>query len=468
MQAMEYIENRTFDEIRVGDSATLVRTLRPEDIQLFAIMSGDVNPAHVDPEYARSSMFREVIAHGMWGGALISTVLGTQFPGPGTIYIDQTLHFSRPVGVGDTITVTLTATRKFDHNHHILFDCVCTNQDGQKVIRGTAEVLAPTEKIKRPRVELPEVTLLDREARYLHLLERTRGLAPIPMAVVHPCDKESLLGVVAATQADLIVPTLIGPKAKILSVAEQQGVDLSGVAIIDVEHSHAAAAEAVALVRAGKAEALMKGSLHTDELMGEVVGPNGLRTARRISHVFLADVPTYPKPLLITDAAINIEPELECKADIVRNAIDLALILGIVEPKVAILAAVETVTPKMRATLDAAALCKMADRGQITGGVLDGPLAFDNAVSIVAAKTKGILSAVAGRADILVVPDLESGNMLANQLEYLAEALLTGVVVGARVPIVLTSRADTAETRAASCAIAVLMAHARRKTAKTT
>ena len=467
MQAMEHIENRTFDEIQVGDCATLVRTLKPEDIQLFAIMSGDVNPAHVDPEYAKSSMFREVIAHGMWGGALISTVLGTQFPGPGTIYIDQTLHFSRPVGIGDTITIAITATRKFDHNHHILFDCVCTNQDGQTVIRGTAEVLAPTEKIKRPRVELPEVTILDREARYQHLLERTRGLAPIPMAVAHPCDKESLLGVVEAAQAGLIIPTLIGPVAKMRAVAEQQGIDLAGLTLVDVEHSHAAAAEAVALARAGKVEALMKGSLHTDELMSEVVAANGLRTARRISHVFLADVPTYPKPLLITDAAINIEPDLECKADIVRNAIDLALVLGIVEPKVAILAAVETVTPKMRATLDAAALCKMADRGQIAGGVLDGPLAFDNAISIVAAKTKGILSAVAGRADILVVPDLESGNMLAKQLEYLAEALMTGVVVGARVPIVLTSRADTAETRAASCAIALLMAHAKRKAAKT-
>jgi phosphate acetyltransferase len=328
-------------------------------------------------------------------------------------------------------------------------------------------VLAPTEKVKRPRVELPEVTLVDREARYQHLIARTRGLAPVPMAVAHPCDKESLLGVVEATQAGLIVPILIGPLAKMRAVAEQQGVDLAGIELVDVEHSHAAAARAVALAREGRVEALMKGSLHTDELMGEVVAANGLRTARRISHVFLADVPTYPKPLLITDAAINIEPDLECKADIVRNAIDLALVLGIPEPKVAILAAVETVTPKMRATLDAAALCKMADRGQITGGVLDGPLAFDNAISLVAAKTKGILSAVAGRADILVVPDLESGNMLAKQLEYLAEALLTGVVVGARVPIVLTSRADTAETRAASCAIALLMAHAKRRQAQT-
>jgi phosphate acetyltransferase len=194
MLAMNYIENRTYDEIKVGDSATLTRTLKPEDIQLFAIMSGNVNPAHVDPEYAKSSMFREVIAHGMWGGALISTVLGTQFPGPGTIYIDQTLHYCRPVGLGEVIKVTLKATRKFDHNHHIVFDCLCTNQDGQKVIGDTAEVLAPTEKIKRERIEMPEVTLLDREARYQHLLARAKGMPPALMAVARPCDAESLRG----------------------------------------------------------------------------------------------------------------------------------------------------------------------------------------------------------------------------------------------------------------------------------
>ena len=463
MSPMNYIENRTYDEINVGDTATLTRTLKPQDIQLFAIMSGDVNPAHVDPEYAKSSMFREVIAHGMWGGALISTVLGTQFPGPGTIYIDQTLHFSRPVGLGDIITVKLTATRKFDHNHHIIFDCLCTNQDGQKVIAGTAEVLAPTEKIKRERIEMPEVTLLDRDARYQHLLDRTKGMAPVLMAVAHPCDAESLGGVVTAFEAGLIVPILVGPAAKIRALAREHEFDLGTMEIIDVAHSHDSAAQAVALVRAGRAEALMKGSLHTDELMGEVVAVTGLRTERRVSHVFIADVPTYPRTLLITDAAINIEPTLDDKVDIVQNAIDLAHILGVAEPKVAILAAVETVTAKMRATIDASALCKMADRGQITGGVLDGPLAFDNAVSIVAAKTKGINSAVAGRADILVVPDLESGNMLAKQLEYLADALLAGVVVGASVPIVLTSRADSAQARAASCAIALLMANAKRK-----
>ena len=466
MTRTDYIENRTYDEIQVGDSASLTRTLKPEDIQLFAVMSGDVNPAHVDPEYAKSSMFHEVIAHGMWGGALISTVLGTQFPGPGTIYIDQTLHFSRPVGVGDTITVTLTATRKFDHNRHIVFDCVCANQDGQKVIRGTAEVLAPTEKIRRTRIVLPGVAIFDRAARYQHLLARAKGMESIRMAVAHPCDAESLGGVMTALKANLIVPILVGPAAKIRAVAEEQGFDLGGIEIVDASHSHAAAAQAVALVRAGRAEALMKGSLHTEELMSEIVAPGtGLRTERRISHVFLADVPTYPRPLLITDAAINIDPSLTEKVDIVQNAIDLAHVLGIPDPKVAILAAIETVNPAMRATTDAAALCKMAERRQITGGVIDGPLAFDNAVSLVAAKTKGILSAVAGRADILLVPDLESGNMLAKQLEYFAGALLAGLVVGASVPIVLTSRADSAESRAASCAIAVLMAHAKRKRA---
>jgi len=455
-----YIENVTFDEIKVGDSARLVRTLRPEDIHLFAAMSGDVNPTHVDVEYARSSQFREVVAHGMWGGALISSVLGTEYPGPGTVYVGQTLRFHRPVTIGDTITVTITVSQKFDHNHHVLFDCVATNQDDMKVITGTAEVLAPIDKVKRQRITLPEVTISDKALRYQHLLSAAGGLSPIPIAVAHPCDAESLRGPLFARDAGLVIPLLVGPEKRIRALAEELGLDLSGVKIIDQPHSHAAAARAVQLAHRGEVEAVMKGSLHTDELMTEVVAKEGgLRTARRISHVFVADVPTYPRPLLITDAAVNIEPTLEDKVDIVQNAIDLAHMMGIAEPKVAILAAVETVTSKMRSTIDAAALCKMADRGQIRGGLLDGPLAFDNAVSLVAAKTKGIVSAVAGRADILVVPELESGNMVAKQLEYLADAVLAGVVLGTRVPIVLTSRADSAETRTASCAIAQLIAH---------
>ncbi len=460
----QYIQNRTFDEIQVGDVALLQRTLKPEDIHLFAVMSGDVNPTHVDAEYARSSQFREVVGHSMWGSTLISSVLGTEFPGPGTVYVSQSLNFWRPITIGDTLSISVTCREKFEHNHHILLDCLAVNQDGLKVIDGVAEVQAPTEKVKRARIHLPEVTISDRELRYRHLLSITSGLAPIPMAVAHPCDAESLRGPVQAAEAGLIIPILVGPEYKIRSVAEEQRLDLKGFRIVDVPHSHASAETAVAMCRSGEVEALMKGSLHTDELMSAVVSrTNGLRTARRISHVFLADVPTYPHPLMITDAAINIEPSLEVKVDIVQNAIDLGLILGLNEPKVAILSAVETVTSKLRSTIDAAALCKMADRGQIKGGLLDGPLAFDNAVSLVAAKTKGIRSAVAGNADILVVPDLESGNMVAKQLEYLGNALMAGVVLGARVPIVLTSRADTAETRTASCAVAQLMAHKKRE-----
>ncbi len=460
-----YLVNKLYDEINIGDSASLKRTLMPEDVKLFAVLTGDVNPAIVDPKFSESGMFREVIAHGMWSGSLISTVLGTQFPGPGTILIDQSLHFARPVTIGDTVTIKVTVKQKFDHNRHIVFDCVCSNQEGLQVVRGTAEVLAPTEKVSRlEEVHMPEIRIDDKHERYTHLLSRVKGLEPIPTAVAHPCDKESLKGPVIAFQEGIIEPILVGPENKIRSVAEEFGIDLHGIRIVNAAHSHDSAALAVSLVRTGDAEALMKGSLHTDELMSEVVSrANGLRTNRRISHVFLMDVPTYHRPLLITDAAINIAPSLEDKVDIIQNAIELAHVIGIPEPKVAILSAVETVNPKIQSTLDAAALCKMADRGQIKGGILDGPLAFDNAVSIVAAKTKGIKSAVAGHAEILVVPDLESGNMVAKQLEYLANALTAGIVLGTKVPIVLTSRADSAETRTASCVIAALIAHNNRK-----
>jgi phosphate acetyltransferase len=346
----------------------------------------------------------------------------------------------------------------------MIFDCNCTNQDNERIIHGTAEVIGPKDKIKRPKATLPEIKLsATKKSRYEHVLEITRGLSSIPMAVIHPCDTESLKGALLARDRGLIDPTLVGPEDKIRALAEEMNLDLAGCEFLNVPHSHAAAESGVALAREGMVEALMKGSLHTDELMGEVIDKaTGLRTERRISHVFMMDVPTYPRPLLITDAAVNVAPDLVTKIDIVQNAIDLALMLHIADPKVAILAAVETVNPKMQATLDAAALCKMSDRGQIKGGVLDGPLAFDNAISVVAARTKGIKSAVAGQADILLVPDIESGNMLAKQLEYLADALSAGIVLGARVPIVLTSRADSAQTRTASTAIAVVMAHARR------
>jgi phosphate acetyltransferase len=464
IEDLAWIENVTFDELSIGQTATLIRTLQVEDIQLFAVMSGDVNPAHVDPEYARDSRFHQVIGHGMWGGALISTVLGTQLPGPGTVYLNQSLRFSRPVGIGDMLTVSVTCKEKNDQNRHVLFDCLVINQHGQKVISGTAEVLAPGEKIRRPRVAMPQVKLSNRTDRLQQLLSKVRGLPPLALAVVHPCDAESLRGALLARDQGIATPLLVAPQARLIGLARQHGMKLEGCVLIDVPHSHAAAERAVQLVHEGQAAALMKGSLHTDELMSEVVRKDGgLRTERRVSHVFLLEVPHYPRPLLITDAAINIDPDLECKADIARNAIDLAHALGIAEPRIAILAAVETINARMPATLDASALCKMAERGQITGARLDGPLAFDNAISMAAARTKGIRSDVAGRADILLVPNLEAGNMLAKQLEYLGDALAAGIVLGAQVPIVLTSRADGAETRVASCAVAQLLVQARRR-----
>ncbi len=300
--------------------------------------------------------------------------------------------------------------------------------------------------------------------KYELLLEKCRSLEPIPTAVAHPCEETALAGAIEAGTQGLIAPILVGPAAKIQEVAMKAGIDLGKTRIVDVPHSHAAAAKAVELVRKGEAELLMKGSLHTDELLSAVVAKEtGLRTGRRISHVFIMDVPTYHKVLIVTDAAINIAPTLDDKVHICQNAIDLAISLGVTRPKVAILAAVETVTAKMQATLDAAALCKMAERKQITGGMLDGPLAFDNAISKEAARVKGIQSEVAGDPDILLAPDLEAGNMLAKQLSFLANADSAGLVVGARVPIILTSRADGVRARIASCGVAMLAAHARRR-----
>jgi len=291
-------------------------------------------------------------------------------------------------------------------------------------------------------------------------------LEPIPTAVAHPCEASALAGAVEAAHKGLIVPILIGPADKIAATARSAGIDLGGLQVVDAPHSHASAAKAVETIRKGEAELLMKGSLHTDELMAAVVARDGgLRTARRISHIFIMDVPTYHKVLIVTDGAINIAPALEDKADICQNAIDLARSLGLEETRVAILAAVETVTSKMPATIDAAALCKMAERGQLTGGILAGPLAFDNAISKQAAETKGIRSDVAGDPDILLAPDLEAGNILAKQLSFLANADSAGLVLGARVPVILTSRADSVRSRIASCAVAMLAAHARRQSA---
>ena len=300
--------------------------------------------------------------------------------------------------------------------------------------------------------------------KYQKLLDFCKTLPPTPTAVAHPCDQTSLEAAVDAAKLGLIAPILVGPRARIEDVARQYGIDISGLPIVDAPFSHASAEKAVALVREGQAEALMKGSLHTDELMAAVVQRDtGLRTARRVSHCFVMDVPTYPETLILTDAAVNIAPTLEDKVDIVQNAIDLAHALRFSEVRVAILSAMETVNPKVPSTIEAAALCKMADRGQITGAILDGPLALDNAISLESVKIKKIDSPVAGRANVLVVPDLEAGNMLAKSLSFLAMAAAAGIVLGARVPIILTSRADPVMSRLASCGVAALVANARRE-----
>jgi phosphate acetyltransferase len=465
---MEYIENRTFDEIAIGDAATLERTLTEQDITLFAVMSGDINPAHVDPEYAKSSRFREVIGHGMWCGALISTVLGTEFPGPGTIYVGQSLRFRRPVKVGDTITIKVTAKEKEPEKRRVLLDTECVNQEGEVVLSGTAEVIAPAEKVRRPKIDLPEVHFDDREARFREVMARVkaRKLEAITTAIVDPSDAESLAAVAAAAEQGSIVPVLVGTESVIRAVARIAGVDLDAFEIVPTKSPREAVAEAIRLAREGRVEGIMKGSISIEELIVPVVSSTkGLRTERRVSHVHVMDVPTYPKPLFITDSMINIAPGLSEKRDICQNVIDLARWLGIPAPKVALLAAVETINPKMPATLEAATLCKMAERGQISGGVLDGPLTFDHAVSLKAAEITGIRSPVAGQADVLLVPDLESGNMIAKQLAYLTDALSAGIVLGARVPIALTGRGDDRRSWLASAALVQLVAHMYRRAA---
>jgi phosphate acetyltransferase len=452
------ISNLTFDELSLGQHDEIAHLLTLADIQRFALVSGDLNPAHVDADYAQGTRFHTVIAHGMWAGALISRLLGTRFPGPGTIYIGQELRFLRPVHVGDTLTVRCTVKAMEAESRRVTMDCIVSNQRGEAVVTGDAIVRAPTEKVARVPAAMPTLQLFDAQGRLAAWVASLSLGGPVACAVVHPCDEGSLRGALEAAAQGLIVPRLVGPASRIAAVAQAAGLSLEGLVIDDVAHSHAAAGRAVALAVAGEVAMLMKGSLRTDELIHAVLAEPRLRTGRRLSHVFRFEVPAYPKPLLVTDAAIHIAPTLEQKADIVANAIAVARALGVATPRVALLSAIETVTSRIGSTLDAAALCKMAERGQIAGALLDGPLAFDNAISADAARAKGIASPVAGQADVLVVPDLESGSMLAKQLEYLAGAASCGVVVGARVPIALASRADAPGSRVASAALAALMA----------
>ena len=433
------LTNYLIHQMKIGDRASLVRHVGPKDIELFAAVSGDANPAHLDAGFAAHGPFGHVVVHGMWTAALISAVLGTRLPGPGTIYLDQQIRFNKPVSPGDTITAEVEVAELIEGKNRVRLTTTARNQRGEVVLSGEALVLA--------------------KGRWQGFVEEARALPPVRAAVVHPCSKSAILGAIEVRDEGLLDPILIGPGAKIRAAAAEAGVSLDGFRIEETEHSHAAAARAVELAACGNVQVLVKGSLHSDELLAAVVSKSGgLRTERRISHVYAMDVPAYRKPVIVTDAAINIAPTLEHKRDICQNAVDLMRLLGRDQPKVAVLAAVETVNATMPATLDAAALTVMAARGQITGALVDGPLAFDNAISPEAVATKGIVSQVAGEADILLVPDLEAGNMLAKQLIYFAGATAAGLVLGARVPIVLTSRADPLSARIASAALAKLVA----------
>ena len=457
----EMIENRTFDEISVGDSAVLQKELTYRDIKLFAIMSGDVNPAHVDEEYARDSRFQEVIAHGMWGGSLISSVLGTELPGPGAIYMSQSLKFLRPIGVGDHVEVKVTVREKHQEHYRLVLDCLVTKEGGQKAITGVAEVMAPTVKISRPRWAIPDIQVRE-HALFNGYLERARQIAadqgPLIAAIVNPVDRMSLTSVAEAVRQNLIKPLLIGPREAIQAAALEAGIDIAGFDIINASHHMAAATRAIDLALNDEVDTIVRGNISIGDLMAPVVRRgSGLATGRRMGHVFVFDVPGRQGPLLITDTSVNIRPNLEQKRDIVQNAVDFARQLGIATPKVAVLSALETIAPHIQSTLDAAALCKMADRHQIRGALVDGPLTFDNAISMDAAILKNVHSPVAGQADILLVPDMETGHMLSKQMSYLGGAGGAGIVLGARVPVLLPGRADSMQTRLVSLALAIIL-----------
>jgi phosphotransacetylase len=444
MNAPFAIANYLYSELSIGQSMTDTRVFSTRDMELMSVLSG--MPADCQG----------------WNSVVLASIVGERFPGPGSTLLALELNVLKPVIAGTKIS-TRSSVREKRAPDVVVLEIASHNSDtGELIVSGVATVRAPSIKLCLSCADLPEVSVHE-HIRHRQLISRCVGLNPASTAVVHPCDPTSLCAAVEATHHGLIIPVLVGPEAKIRAVAAAEKLDISAFRLVSVPHSHAAAAEAVAMARRGEVEALMKGSLHTDELMHEVVAAQtGLTTDRRISHVYLFDVAAYPRPLMITDAAINITPDLDAKRDICQNAIDLAHVVGIARPKVAILSAIETVNDKMRSTLDAAALCKMADRGQIKGADLDGPLAFDNAISMEAARTKGIASPVAGQADILLVPDLEAGNMLAKQLTFFDGADGAGIVLGARIPMILTSRADPPRTRLASVALALLVVQAKR------
>jgi phosphotransacetylase/acyl dehydratase len=453
--------NKTWAELNVGDSASLERTCSVQDLVVFAHVSGMVNPLML-PTAHSGAPESQPVAPSMWVGSLISAVLGNLLPGAGTVYRAQDLRFLRRVHVGDHLKVTVVCREK-RAEPVALFDTRVEDAEGRIVCEGAAEVDAPTTTQVTEARDLPAL-IVDSVDHFAPLIELAAKLPPLKTAVVCPEDHNSLGGALLSAQNRLIEPILVGDPGRIQAAAKALDADISAYAVVAASDPHVAAARAVAMIREGKAQAVMKGAIHSDALLSAVVKKDGgLRTHVRISHVFAMDVPTLDEILFISDAAINIAPDLMTKVDIVQNAVDLAHACGIHEPKVGILSAVETINPNIPSTLDAAVLSKMAERGQIHGAVVDGPLAMDNAIDVEAARTKGIASLVAGHANVLIVPNLESGNMLAKELSFVARAEAAGLVLGAKAPVILTSRADNDRARLASCALAQLYEYWRRE-----
>ncbi|WP_170435456.1 bifunctional enoyl-CoA hydratase/phosphate acetyltransferase [Ruegeria arenilitoris] len=454
---MQY-HNKPYDQLNIGDTAELKRLCTEDDFYAFAANSGNHNPLHLAHEDGDGDDQPEAVAPSLFVGALISAVLGNILPGAGTLYKSQQFDFVGRAMAGDELLARVVVTEKRANREVVLNTTVTRCRDDAVIVSGKAVVIAPDRALSFREIEVPGL-IVQRHRHFDALLEKSRPLDPIPTAVVAPEDPNSLGGAILAARETIIEPILVGRPDLIGQAAQELGEKLDGFEIVAAEEHSEAARIAVDLVVEGRAGALMKGHLHTDDLLRAALRKDqGLRAGRRFTHVFVMDVPGQPHPLLVTDAAINIEPDLQTKIDITQNAIDLAISIGMETPKVGVLSAVETVNPAIRSSIDAALLSKMAERGQIKGGLVDGPLAMDNAVSMAAARIKGIVSPVAGQADILVVPNLDAGNMLAKQLTYIANAEAAGVVLGAKVPIILNSRADDDKARLASCAVAALHA----------
>lgn len=453
------LENHLFDELRIGQTATTTRLCTADDLFIFAAATGNHNPLHLPGFDGDGDGKPEALVPSAFAASLVTALLGTQLPGPGIVTLAQSYRFHARAHAGEELTTHVTVTALSPDSATLAAE-VTRQPDGEPILTGEVTVRLPTRKYRVDGSSLPGLTVR-RHRHFEALLTIAEPLPPLRVAVICPETTDSLGGALMAQRRTIITPILVGRPARIAAAAKANGADLAGMEIVEAATAPEAAARAVALVHEGRADAVMKGHLHTDEMLRALVDrEKGLRIGRKLTHIFVMDVPGLDHPLLVSDAAINIAPDLQTKVDIVQNAIDLAISIGIARPRVGVLSAVETVNPAIPSSLDAALLSKMAERGQITGGFVDGPLAMDNAVSMAAARTKGLTSEVAGRAEVLIVPGIDAGNMLAKQLAYISHAEAAGLVMGAKVPVILNSRADSSMARLASCAVAAIH-HAR-------